>query len=428
MSAVAGPPAPPSGPLTGGSGPHTGGSDQKPRTRAPRTSLSPEGDFLGMLEEAELRDSQIQLSLSGEEAYKTPARKAALREAVDLTPPGAPRPDAERRLSRADQARDLLGLLSRSGRAAALAAWHAPEELAKAAMEAVKRAALSLSPVKGIKKRSPSAEEAKPPKAQPAAAKAKPAQAKPKATAATAKAGGAKVTKGAGAKAKTGTGKPAATKGGAANAKGSGGAAAAGAGQEAKPKHAQSQEELMAALQGGTKGKSDEAAAVDKAAAAKGKTRTGTNDALQRHGYLTQGPIAAGAFSTIVRAKQIATGLEVAVKSFDNAKCKKDWQHLYLRNGEMGALKAVRNTERPCRWIANLIEEHVGPVSAHATVLAPPPPPPLPLPQEWQALTAFRSGGLTTASNSSSQTPTLSPAGTSATLSRIPPRTRRTRP
>ena len=32
---------------------------------------------------------------------------------------------------------------------------------------------------------------------------------------------------------------------------------------------------------------------------------------------------------------------KVAVKSFDNARCKKDYQHLYLREGELGALRPV---------------------------------------------------------------------------------------
>ena len=72
-----------------------------------------------------------------------------------------------------------------------------------------------------------------------------------------------------------------------------------------------------------------------------------------------------GTFSTIVRAKAVSSGLEVAVKSFDNAKCKKDYQHLYLREGELHALRAVKR-EAPCRWIANLIEEHVGPNHTYA--------------------------------------------------------------
>ena len=135
-----------------------------------------------------------------------------------------------------------------------------------------------------------------------------------------------------------------------------------------RPKNAQTQAELLAVLEG--TGKANEkaaAAAAEKAPPKKaGGKRSGTSDALVRHGYATQGPIAAGAFSTIVRAKALGTGLEVAVKSFDNAKCKKDYQHLYLREGELGALRAAKQWAAPSRWVANLIEEHVGPTHTYA--------------------------------------------------------------
>lgn len=94
-------------------------------------------------------------------------------------------------------------------------------------------------------------------------------------------------------------------------------------------------------------------------------TRRASADPLVRHGYAMQGPIAAGAFSTIVRAKEVASGHEVAVKSFDNTKCRKDAQHACLRNGELGALRLAREPE-VCAYIANMIAEHEGPTHTYA--------------------------------------------------------------
>ena len=55
---------------------------------------------------------------------------------------------------------------------------------------------------------------------------------------------------------------------------------------------------------------------------------------LEKHGYEQLGPIAAGAFSTILRARNPETGAEVAVKTFDNAKCGKAKQLADARDGE----------------------------------------------------------------------------------------------
>ena len=130
-----------------------------------------------------------------------------------------------------------------------------------------------------------------------------------------------------------------------------------------KASSAQTQSQLEAVLCGSS-ADAKAAAAHDAKPGAAGK-RGGAADPLLRHGYATQGPIAAGAFSTIVRAKRISSGLEVAVKSFDNAKCKKDYQHLYLREGELNALRAAKR-DQPSRWIANLVEEHIGPNHTYA--------------------------------------------------------------
>ena len=129
------------------------------------------------------------------------------------------------------------------------------------------------------------------------------------------------------------------------------------------PKNAQTQAELDAALRGGTSG----VAAAGGKGVRKQAPRGARADPLVRHGYETQGPIAVGAFSTIVRARALLSGLEVAVKSFDNAKCKKEYQHLYLREGELGTLRAAKGGPGGAsRWVANLIEEHVGPTHTYA--------------------------------------------------------------
>jgi serine/threonine protein kinase len=150
---------------------------------------------------------------------------------------------------------------------------------------------------------------------------------------------------------------------------------AAAAAKALAPKNAQTHSQLAEALRGTGIGDAAKRAAVEAAKKAmqepaanggkKGPARRSSADPLVRHGYQTQGPIAAGAFSTIVRAKSLKSGLEVAVKSFDNVKCKKDYQHLYLREGELAALRAVR-LHTPSRWVANLIEEHIGPNHTYA--------------------------------------------------------------
>lgn len=59
-------------------------------------------------------------------------------------------------------------------------------------------------------------------------------------------------------------------------------------------------------------------------------------------GYAVLGPIAAGAFSTILRCRSTAGGELVAVKSFDNLKCAKDRDVGDARDRELGVLRALR--------------------------------------------------------------------------------------
>ena len=253
-------------------------------------------------------------------SYVTPVKPSKVNLA-DLTPPGAPK--ARSRLSRVELARELLSRTAATTRGF-LAAWmSAPEEVAKSvkkAGEGLKRAAQKPAASKPAKAKKP-----------PAAAKKQQPPQPPQPTGVRTRAATAK--------------------------------AAAGA-AKAKPKNAQTQAELDAALRGGTGGSSEAAQAAQAAAAKKGK-KGAAPDPLVRHGYATQGPIAAGAFSTIVRAKMLSSGLEVAVKSFDNQKCRKDYQHLYLREGELNALRKVKS-QGASRWVANLIEEHTGPQYTYA--------------------------------------------------------------
>jgi len=100
-----------------------------------------------------------------------------------------------------------------------------------------------------------------------------------------------------------------------------------------------------------------------------------TWDPLEQHGYRTEGPIATGAFSTIVHARRITAGagpMEVAVKSFDNAKCLKNAALCRLRDSETDSLRSARDgacasgdAARPCRYVANLIETFEGAKHRH---------------------------------------------------------------
>ena len=85
-------------------------------------------------------------------------------------------------------------------------------------------------------------------------------------------------------------------------------------------------------------------------AAAEGRTRPVTRsqtkavaDPLLPHGYKTVGPIAAGAFSTIVRASSVSTGSIVAIKTFDTNKCMKAPHLKLVRDRELQVLRLLRD-------------------------------------------------------------------------------------
>lgn len=101
--------------------------------------------------------------------------------------------------------------------------------------------------------------------------------------------------------------------------------------------------------------------------------RARRNDPLAPFGYQTLGPIAAGAFSTVVRARQVHGGAdegeptaEVAVKSFNRAKYQKaGWLRSALKN-ELDVLGELQQSRHP--HIANLLHLHEAPQATHAVL------------------------------------------------------------
>lgn len=93
----------------------------------------------------------------------------------------------------------------------------------------------------------------------------------------------------------------------------------------------------------------------------------GPSDPLRPFGYMTLGPIAAGAFSTVVRAKHLETSKEVAVKTFLHK----------VKGGRRPDMDAVRK-ELECLQclkksahenVANLIDVHEGQYETHAILV-----------------------------------------------------------
>eukprot|EP00908_Phaeocystis_cordata_P004389 Transcript_14774.p1 GENE.Transcript_14774~~Transcript_14774.p1 ORF type:complete len:435 (-),score=145.79 Transcript_14774:912-2084(-) len=88
-------------------------------------------------------------------------------------------------------------------------------------------------------------------------------------------------------------------------------------------------------------------------------TRRGQADALAPFGYFTLGPIAAGAFSQVVRARSSGTealksGSEVAVKSWTRAKLTRAPHHVQAMKAEVGVLKLLQPSAHTN--IANMVE------------------------------------------------------------------------
>lgn len=82
--------------------------------------------------------------------------------------------------------------------------------------------------------------------------------------------------------------------------------------------------------------------------------RVQSADPLAQHGYQTLGPIAAGAFSQIVRARHAVSRHEVAIKTFNKAKCVKEPHVGTAMKNELDVLKLLQAT---CHLnVANLVE------------------------------------------------------------------------
>ena len=87
-------------------------------------------------------------------------------------------------------------------------------------------------------------------------------------------------------------------------------------------------------------------------------------DPLAAHGYTTLGPIAAGAFSQVNRARHASTRSEVAVKTFVRAKCAKQ-PHLAMQmKSELRVLKMLKESSHAN--LANLLELCETPQITHA--------------------------------------------------------------
>ena len=96
---------------------------------------------------------------------------------------------------------------------------------------------------------------------------------------------------------------------------------------------------------------------------------------LAQHGYDPLGPIAAGAFSTILRARPMAGGADVAVKTFDNARCEKAAVHGEARDRELAVLRldwpslcTALNTFRAARLVLHAGKELVAELGHHGAL------------------------------------------------------------
>jgi len=82
--------------------------------------------------------------------------------------------------------------------------------------------------------------------------------------------------------------------------------------------------------------------------------RIQSSDPLAQHGYQTLGPIAAGAFSQIARARHAASRQEVAIKTFNKAKCVKEPHLGSAMKNELDVLKLLQGAQHA--HVANVID------------------------------------------------------------------------
>ena len=120
---------------------------------------------------------------------------------------------------------------------------------------------------------------------------------------------------------------------------------------------------------GATGGSSGPNGAVTERATAHGRSSRGvggsSTDSLASYGYVTQSPIAAGAFLQVVRAKHMSSGREVAVKTFATrqrgGKAPADLDSI---RAEVAALTVLQPSAHA--HIANLVETFENDYELHA--------------------------------------------------------------
>ena len=121
-----------------------------------------------------------------------------------------------------------------------------------------------------------------------------------------------------------------------------------------------------------TKAVAPKAANTTKAMAAKQKSDAQSSKSIARSaardladvGYEVLGPIASGAYSTILRARNVDSGREVAVKSFDPAKG--DAAEVADRDRELEILRLIQGAGHA--HIANLIADFATPHGVYAVL------------------------------------------------------------
>lgn len=94
--------------------------------------------------------------------------------------------------------------------------------------------------------------------------------------------------------------------------------------------------------------------------------RVQSADPLAPHGYQTLGPIAAGAFSQIARARHAGSRCEVAVKSFNKVKCAKEPHLGSAMKNELDVLKLLQPAKH--RHVANILAVLESKNSIHAVL------------------------------------------------------------
>ena len=90
------------------------------------------------------------------------------------------------------------------------------------------------------------------------------------------------------------------------------------------------------------------------------RTKSDPSRGLKPLGYEVLGPIAAGAFSTILRCRMVNNGETVAIKSFDAAVCDSNPALGSSRDNELAVLRLLRATAADSAGhpnVANMLEE-----------------------------------------------------------------------